>query len=144
MKRLLVAVTMLSLAACGGGGGGDVTSPSGVPNVAGTYSGNIKMAINDVPANELPAQLTVAQEGAKLTIIGSLAGSPIAPVTGTLDSTGKFTSTSGGAAGTSDAQCGTIVNIDASLTFSGRNAQYVEHDSTANCGIWSFSGTLTK
>ncbi len=147
MKRFFVIVAMLSLAACGGGGGGDVTSPSGagqVPSVAGTYSGTIHWAANGVPLMDLPAQMTVVQAASQLTITGNLAGEPIAAVTGTLSSTGYFTSASGGAAGTYDPTCGTIVGVDASLTFSGRNAEFVEHDNTAFCGTWSFTGTLTR
>jgi hypothetical protein len=150
-KSLLVLLLGLGLAACGGGGGGDVTSPSAanqMPNVAGTYTGPVSWTVDGAPFYPLTMQLNVAQAGSQLTISGSFTVNgrtvPITAMTGNINATGYFTPTSGGAMGTYDASCGYITNIDGSLTFSGRNAQYVERDSTSYCGAWVFSGTLAR
>jgi hypothetical protein len=142
-------LVLMSVVACGGGGG--VTSPNAanqIPNVAGTYTGPLSWTADGVPVATISAQMNVAQAGSQLTINGTLSVNgqtfPMTAVTGSINATGYFTATSGGVAGTYDPDCGSIRGIDASLTFSGRTAQYVEHDSTTYCGNWTISGTLTR
>jgi hypothetical protein len=93
--------------------------------------------------------MVVAQAGSQLTVTGTLTFNgqtfPMTAVTGNVNATGFFTATSGGAASIpNDPNCGTIRAIDASLTFSGNTAQYVEHDSSQYCGTWTFAGAVTR
>ena len=67
------------------------------------------------------------------------------PITGSIDESGLFTATDGGAAAVmTDSTCGVVATTSATLNFSGRTARYVEQVSTTLCGNWTLSGTLTR
>ena len=153
VRRTLSAVVIstglaLSVAACGS----DATSPSAInqiPSVAGSYSGPITWTANGAFVATLTMRMTVAQASSQLTLTGTISlGNqtfPMTAVTGNLNATGFFTAAAGGAASTSfDPTFGTIRGVDASLTFAGTSAQYVEHDTSQFCGAWTFSGTLSR
>lgn len=93
--------------------------------------------------------MNVVQAGAQLTITGSitLLGQtvPLPAFTGTVNSTGFFTASGTGFSGAvDDATCGLVSTANATLTFSGNTARYVENTTTDFCGNWAFSGTLTR
>ena len=92
--------------------------------------------------------MTVVQSGSQLTITTSLSSGGettlLPAVTGTVNATGFLTLVTGGATTVTDPTCGLITATSASLTFSGNTARYVQNVSTAFCGDWSLSGTLTR
>ena len=93
--------------------------------------------------------MTVVQAGAQLTITGSVTVSgatvQIRAVTGTINSTGYFTPMRRSFTDrVTDPTCGTITPVDASLTFAGNTARYVENATTTFCGALQFSGTLRR
>ena len=141
----LVVAVVIVLGACD-----DMTGGSGVPNVAGTYSGPVLLRFPDLNIEvDSTARLTVVQSGEEVTIHGSLtlAGvtSEIPAFTGTINSTGFFTVTGHGVAGTSsDATCGQYRPVSSSLTFDDGTARLVENVSTDFCSNIHLSGTLTR
>ena len=70
--RALVLIGLCFVTACSG-----PTSPTGqIPNVAGTYSGQLEWLVDGVLVTTLQARLTVVQSGSQLTITGSEAPGP--------------------------------------------------------------------
>lgn len=145
-----VAVFVLSFAfiACDG----TPTAPSsGVPNVAGTYTGTLYLTSSQ-GSQRVPVemQMVVVQSGSQLTITASmsLGGQTVdlPAITGTINRTGFFTVTAGGyyENTTDDVECGRITPTSSSLTFSGRTARYQESADSQHCGTLQLSGTLTR
>ena len=146
--RLVVAsvFTVLLTSACGE----SPTAPSSqIPNVAGTYTGSIALSTAGQTLASGTARMTVVQAGSQLTITGSLTFSgatfQITAVTGTINRTGFFTPSRRSFTNrVSDPTCGTITPVDASLTFAGNTARYVENATTTFCGTLQLSGTLRR
>ena len=124
--------------------------PVAIPQVAGIYIGPFNLSVDGVPAATGTETLTVAQSGSQLTItasatIPSLGLTFNAPaVTGTINASGFFTQTSPRLSLPPDPTCGTFTTVSESLTFSGNTVRHVEIFDTARCGLWEFSGTLTR
>ena len=141
----LVVAVVIVLGACA-----EMTDSGGVPNVAGTYSGPVLLRFSELDIEaDGTSRLTVVQSREEVTIYGSLtlAGvtAEIPAFTGTINSTGFFTVTGHGVAGTvSDATCGEYRTISSSLTFDAGEARLVENVSTDFCGNIHLSGTLTR
>lgn len=138
---------LLMIASCAAATSCGITGPQ-YPDVAGTYDGPLTWQI---PGESIAGQmnLTVVQADDQLTITGSatILGSTIQlpAITGTVNETGFFTATAGGAAGTvSDPNCGTITTTSATLNFTGDSARYHETATTSWCGAWAFDATLTR
>jgi len=125
-------------------------TPAPIPNVAGTYNGNLEFRIGggSGPPVILVTQMVVVQVGAQVTITGTwtLAGvtNAFGATTGTVNATGFYTPASPVGGSSFDPTCGTVRVLDVSYTFVGNTLQYVEHDSTQNCGNWAITGTLTR
>ena len=125
---------------------------SGVPRVAGTYSGTMTMQVGALLARA-PMHLTVTQSGAQVTVSGSVSyegytwGFPPA-MTGTVDATGVFTAESlAGAAApgvSSRTECGTFGGGYFTLTFSGDQVHLNMLGQTSLCGTISFDATLRR
>ncbi len=149
--RLLKASLVLALAAglssCGDDAPG---SPSDIPNISGNYSGFLTWNVGPINVQTIGVTMVVVQAGSQATINGALTlgarTEPFSAFTGNVNATGFFTATGGGAGtkNTFSPTCGAVTFSDASLTFSGNTARYVEHDNTQSCGTWTFSGTLTR
>ena len=146
MKKKLVFILALSALApaCD-----NITGPS-YPDVAGTYSGPLvwSLSIDPTPVTGTMS-ITVVQQDSQLTVTGSITmlgtTSQLPAITGTINETGFFTATSGGAAGNiPDPTCGVITTTSSTLTFSGNSARFHETASTQYCGSWSFDATLTR
>ena len=137
-----VVLAALALTAC------DMTG--GVPQVAGTYTWPVVLRFVSLGTElEGSAQLTAVQSGAEVTVHGSVTflgvTAEVAAFTGTINSTGFFTTTENGVSGTSsDPTCGRYRPMSSSLTFSGREARLVENAGTDYCGNIHLSGTLTR
>ena len=155
MKRMIAIGLALMFSACGRGGPSSPPSPSpspspSVPNVAGTYNGPLIFTIggSSVPAATFTARMVVVQADAQVTITQTWTLDaqtiPWPAVTGTINATGFFTPAGGPTPASVDPTCGTIQPLQSSTTFSGNTVQYIETDSTQNCGNWTFNGTLTR
>ena len=148
VRSVVVAVltVLLLTSACGE----SPTDPSSqIPNVAGTYTGPITLSSAGRTLATGTARMTVVQAGAQLTITGSVAFSgatfQITAVTGTINRTGFFTPSRRSFTNrVTDPTCGTITPVDASLTFAGNTARYVENSTTDFCGPLQLSGTLRR
>ena len=147
VRSVVVGVlTVLLTSACGE----SPTAPSSqIPNVAGTYTGSVTLSVDGRRLGSGTARMTVVQAGSQLTITGSLTVSgttvQITAVTGTINQTGFFTPSRRSFTNrVTDPTCGTITPVDASLTFAGTTARYVENATTTFCGTWQFSGTLRR
>lgn len=147
IKAALVLALSAGLSSCGDDAPG---SPSDIPDISGNYSGFLTWNIGPINVQTVGVQMVVVQAGSQATINGALTlgarTEPFAAFTGNVNATGFFTATGGGAGtrNTFSPTCGLVTFTDASLTFSGNTARYVEHDATQNCGTWTFSGTLTR
>ena len=147
IRTVLAGVfTALLTSACGE----SPTAPSSqIPNVAGTYTGSMTILVDGQTLASGTARMTVVQAGSQLTISGSLTFSgatvQITAVTGTINRTGFFAPARRSFTNrVTDPTCGAITPVDASLTFAGTTARYVENATTAFCGTWQFSGTLRR
>ena len=112
---------------------------SGIPNVAGRYTGSLRWDVDGQRVATFPARMVVQQSGSQLTVAGTLTieGRPVelTAVTGVINETGFFTATSAAVGGSvDDPTCGLITNINTTLNFSGNTARYVEQDTTQRCG----------
>lgn len=147
LRWALAMCVAIGLQACSGD---SPISPSGqTPSVAGTYAGPLDLASNGSTLATFSTRMTVTQSGSQLTISGTIAfdgqGAQLPPITGSIDQSGLFTATDGGAAAVmTDTTCGLVATTSATLNFSGRTARYVEQVTTTLCGNWTLSGTLTR
>ena len=65
-------------------------------------------------------------------------------ITATLTARGRITDASGGVSEAVDRTCGRITVTSTTATFIGDRLQYTETATTASCGTWTISGTLTR
>ena len=139
-KAAVAAVVLIALAAC------DMT---GVPRVAGTYTGPLVFRILGEEVRGT-ARLVVTQSGDQVTVNGTLtlAGvtSDLAAFTGTINATGNFTTTQHGVVDQTptDATCGELRPRSSSLTFSNGTAKLVQNVNTDRCGLLQMTATLTR
>ena len=149
-KLITVLITIVFIVSCGD----DLISskiPSKVPQVAGTYAGPLEIIFSATPGIKLTGSMKVIviQAGSQLTITGSvtLIGTTIqlTAISGTINSSGYFTiEKSGGVGQVRDKECGVLRTLSFSITFLNNSIKYVEDISTDYCGIFQFSGTLSK
>ena len=144
-----VVVVCLALVACGEESPTAPSTPQ-IPQVAGTYTGSLTLTAlatgQRIPGS---ARMVVRQAGSQLTISGSITmlglTTQITAVTGTINATGYFSLTSGGFTGTVDAgECGRLRPLNASLTFAGSTAEYIENLSSTGCGNFQVTASLTR
>lgn len=146
---VVIVVLCSALVACGKE---TPTSPSTpqIPQVAGTYNGQLTLTALATGERFIgSAQMVVRQAGSQLTVSGSMTilglTTQLSAVTGTINATGFFTLTGGGFTGSVDAgECGRLRPLTASLTFSGRTANYVETAETDFCGTFQLTADLTR
>ena len=126
-----------------------ITGPK-YPDVSGTYTGPITVA-STVLTGSLTGTMTISvvQADEQITFTGFVTfmgvTSQLAAHTGTINETGFFTTTAGGAAPSApDPQCGIMTTTSATLTFSGKTARYHQSVATTYCGALTFDGTLTR
>ena len=106
--------------------------------------------MNNVLIANIYARMQVVQSGSQIIVNASITlnGVEVAlpATTGNINQTGYYTATaSGGAAGsTYDPNCGYLVLISQSLTFSGNTVTYVEVMNSDFCGQVRLNGTLTR
>lgn len=144
MRRLAVVLAVSVLTGCGDG----PTAPtSRIPEVAGTYTGPL---IVQVPTDSAQgtARFHVAQAGAQLTVTGSITllgtTAQLAAIRGTINEMGFFIPTAGAAAGVVQDACGRVTTTRTNITFTGRRVRWEEDASTALCGSFELSGTLSR
>ena len=139
----------LVLAAC------EDTAPtvSGVPNVAGTYTGDQTISIPELSLTGTGQMtMTVVQDGETVTITGSQTWDGVTTgltaLTGTVSKTGVFTAEESGVvdaeAALSNTICGRLRPISASLTFVQRRIQYEVTVQSTLCGLISLYASLTR
>jgi hypothetical protein len=96
----------------------------------------------------LQARLVVVQEGARLTITGSVTflgeTAELPAITGTIDENGVFTADSGDFAATAiDSEC-RVTGTSSTLTLSGDTVKLDETVTSEFCGTFTMSGELTR
>ena len=122
--RLVFVLTALFVSACGD----SPTAPTQrTLQVAGTYAGPIVFRVDGRAILSGSAEVQVEQSGSRLTITGVLSvggrTGTLPRITGTLDSSGRLTNTSGGGVSDGvDATCGRITVTSSVATF---NAEHV-------------------
>ena len=143
------ALLALVLAAC------EDTAPtvSGVPSVAGTYTGDQTISIPELGLTGTGQMtMTVVQDGETLTITGSQTWDGVTTgltaLTGTVSKTGVFTAEESGVvdaeAALSNTICGRLRPISASLTFVQRRIEYEVTVQSTLCGLISLYASLTR
>ena len=144
MKKLLMGASCAITLACSG-----ITGPS-FPDVAGSYSGPLTVT-STLVAGSFTGNMTmsVVQADDQITVTGSMTfmgeTSQLPAITGTINETGFFTATAGGAApSASDDECGIATTTASTLSFSGRTARFHQSISTTYCGGLSFDAELTR
>ena len=161
LRRTFVAAlhTVLVSVAYGCESSMDPLEPS-VPQVQGTYAGILSLKATSIGDGgtvsiefPLSGEFTVVQSGAQLTIRGTLEffgeTVPVPTIQGTIDTTGSFSETGGGALATliSDEDlsedCGAITSRSSSINFSSGSMQIQASAETASCSN-ELSGTLTR
>ena len=144
MRRLALVFAASVLTSCGD----NPTAPtSRIPEVAGTYTGPL---IVQVPTDSFQgtARFHVAQAGTQLTVTGSISllgtTDQLDAIRGTINEMGFFIPTTGAAAGVVHEACGRIVTTRTNIAFTGRRVRWEEDASTALCGTFELSGTLSR
>ena len=145
MRRTIIAVVMVCLtAACGGNG---PTGPSSsIPNVVGTYSGNVTITFPELTAQvNCPSSTSVTQSGATVSIaplvLRGECGSQSIPLGQVeIDATGSIGSESGTF---NDPSCGNYT-YSASGGFFGRELRLSMTATSPTCYNFNFTATLTK
>ena len=154
-RRLLLSLALIAGAACElPAGPSDLpTTSSGVPDVAGTYSGTLTLTITGAPGHPPmrgPSTLvvTVTQVGHEVTLTGTQAWPGESPilvwdgVRGTIDAIGIF---SGPALRDStDPECGRVRYRSRRLQFSVGILSYSLVAETDRCGRFEYRATLTR
>lgn len=143
MKRFCVVLLCAGALACEG-----ITGPN-FPEVAGTYSGPLTVTSSLAGTASGTMVLTVVQATEQLTITGSVtffgSTSQIPAITGTINETGFFTATAGGAtAAAPDPDCGVMTTTSATINFSGGTVRFHQSITTTYCGSLAFDATLTR
>ncbi len=143
MKKLLMGAVCAVTLACG------ITGPS-YPDVAGSYSGPLTVTSTLVTGTFTGTMtLAVTQADDQITVTGSTTfmgeTQQLPAITGTINETGFFTATAGGAASSPpDPECGISTTTASTLSFSGRTARFHQTISTTYCGGFSFDAELTR
>jgi hypothetical protein len=148
MQKVVCAIGVaLCLVAAGCGGGGNPTGPTNsIPNVVGTYSGNVTIAFPELNQSLIcPATTSVTQSGSTASIApmilrgdcGNLS-LPLGQVT--IDNTGAFPPL-----GTVSvpADCGTY-SMTGSGGFFGRELRISINATSNTCYNFNFTATLTR
>ena len=145
MKRTLFILALcVSATACD-----SIVGPS-YPDVAGVYTGPLVWSVSASPTPITGTMsINVVQQDDQLTVTGSITvlgtTSQLPAITGTINETGFFTATSGGASGSApDPTCGVITTTSSTLNFSGDTARFHETATTDYCGSWAFDATLAR
>ena len=139
---------MLAISVLTGCGDGPTAPTSQIPDVAGTYAGPFTMHMTANDSFPGSARFDVAQAGAQLTITGSMTllgtTAQLAAIPGTIDATGIFTPTAGGAAGVVNDACGRVTTTATSITFFGHTLRWVETAATEFCNDFEIEARLEK
>jgi hypothetical protein len=143
----VLVVLSLTLAACGSNGGGPTAPSNQIPNVVGTYTGNVTITYPELQASvTCPTTTSVTQSGATVSIAplilrgqcGTLSiplGSTSIDATGNIGSdTGTFTEPS----------CGGRYNYSASGGFFGKDLRLSMSATSSTCYNFNFTATLTR
>ena len=145
IDALAVALVLLA-PACGNDG---PTNSSRIPDVAGIYTGPLTLTVDGNLIGTARMRMNVVQSGSRLTITASAEfdgqTAEMPALTGTVNETGVFTPTGGGASTLfDDPDCGTVTITSWGLTFSGDTVRYGERAATSACGTWEISATLSR
>ena len=152
MRQIVLAVLLVAAIGCGGGGGGgNPTGPStSIPNVVGSYNGNLTLTFPEVPITfNCIASTTVTQSGATVSIApltlkagssqcNSLGTVPVGQVT--IDATGAFPNESGTY---NEPSCG-VYSYVGSGGFFGRDFKFSMTATSASCLNFNIAATLTR
>jgi len=143
MKRLIpypVALAAVALLAC------QQTTPTGPPEVAGTYTGTMTMAVPSLGNFSFDAVVDVAQIGNDLDIImeiSILGVSSSSRVSGEISNAGELIY-GRGRQPSALPDCGYITRSTGSMKFSGKTLRWTATAETENCGTITADATLTR
>ena len=126
---------------------------SGVPNVAGTYTGDVTVSMPELNITGTGQMtMTVVQDGETVTITGSQTWDGVTTgltaLTGTVSKTGVFAAEESGVidaeAALSNTIRGRLRPISASLTFVQRRIEYEVTVRSTLCGLIGIHASLTR
>lgn len=146
MRGIALGVVLIAaLTACGGGGNPSGPSNS-IPNVVGTYSGNVTISFPEIAAQlSCPSSTSVTQSGSTVNIAPIVMRGecnnlsiPVGQVT--IDATGAL---QGGSTTTITESCGTY-NAVGSGGFFGRELRISINATSRTCFNFNFTATLTR
>lgn len=141
MKRLIpVALAAVALLAC------QQTTPTGPPNVAGTYTGTLTMTVPSRGDRSFDAVVDVAQSGNDLDISMVISSSEVSSssrASGKISNAGEFIY-GRGRRPSAFPDCGYITRSTGSMKFSGKTLRWTATAETENCGAITADATLTR
>ena len=145
MRILSLLVVAMLVVACGDS---SPVSPSPtLPQVAGTYTGEVDAVIQDF-AIQLPSRMVVTQSGSQVTVALTLTiegDEEEIRATGTLTAAGVLNiplSAAPDVGGTND--CGAVTPESIVTNFSGNSVRFDWIYSTSSCSNFELRGTLTR
>lgn len=154
-RSAFLGLVVVVLAACDGSSPVAPTPAAPqYPEVAGTYSGPLKVTADDPGGVQLTfdgtMRVVVTQSGAQVTMSGSITlygeTEELPATVGTIDEAGEFTFSGDELDNLTmdDADCGESELTSVSFVFSGRTATFSQTIETAECGDWHISATMTR
>ena len=114
------------------------TTPSGPPNVAGTYEGNLTVTLKELGSFTYQAEVDIV-------VILSALGQTLGTVrhVGDISDAGEFTYGSG-RADSGLPQCGDVLRSAGTMKFSENNLRWTAISETESCDDLTLEGILTR
>ena len=146
MRILSLLVVAMLVVACGDS---SPVSPSPtLPQVAGTYTGEVDAVIQNLGGIQIPGRMVVTQSGSQVTVALTLTfegDEEEIRATGTLTAAGVLNiplSAAPEVGGTND--CGAVTPESIVTNFSGNSVRFDWIYSTSSCSNFELRGTLTR
>ena len=150
MRILSLLVVAMLLVACGDS---SPVSPSPtLPQVAGTYTGQVDNELQGFGSGQVSGRMMVTQSGSQVTVALTLTfpdgDERGTPTTGTLTAAGVLNIPLSAApdVGEGDDDCGTLTPESIVTNFSGNSVRFdwIYSTSLSECGNFELRGTLTR
>jgi hypothetical protein len=144
-RCLCAAVVVVTLNGCGGGGGNPTGPSNSIPNVVGTYNGNVTVQFPELALTlTCPTSTTVTQSGSTVSVApmvlkGDCDNLSVPVGQFQIDATGAFPNESG----TFSESCG-VYSYTGSGGFFGKSFKFSMNATSTTCYNFNINANLTR